>query len=93
MDQGVTVIRRETFLSALDLTREVLRRFGSSEQEINHAIETFRDLDRRHLYDDYAHYNDLEKLQDQARKFTEELEELFNRDMEDIRDTSSDTSK
>jgi len=93
MDLGVTVIRRETFLSALDLTREVLRQFGSSEREIDHAIETFRDLDRKHLYDDYAHYNDLEKLQDHARKFTEELEELFQRDLANVRDSSSDTSK
>lgn len=93
MDQGVTVIRRETFLSALDLTREVLRRFGSSEREIDRAIEAFRDLDRQHLYDDYAHYTDLEKLQDRARKYTEELEELFNRDLADVSETAPDTTR
>ena len=72
-------------MSAFDLTREVLRGFSTSEQESNRAVETFRDLDRRHLYDDYAHYKNLGKLQAQAKKFSENLE--------DFSDTTSDKSQ
>ena len=63
MDLGVTVIRRETFLSSLDLTREVLRGLGLPERDVRFAVDTFKAHDRRRLYEDYKHYTDVEKLQ------------------------------
>ena len=77
MDLGVTVIRRETFLSAVDLTREVLRGLGTSEPEVRRITDTFVSYDRRRLYDDYRHASDLEKLQTQARERADELEQLL----------------
>ena len=67
MDLGVKVIRRETFLSSLDLTREVLRGLGLPEREVRFTVDTFHDHDRRRLYEDYKHYTDIEKLQARAR--------------------------
>ena len=80
MDVGVEVIRRETFLSSLDLTREVLRGLGFTERDVRFAVETFKEQDRRRLYEDYKHYTDIEKLQDRAKTYAQELEELFEKD-------------
>jgi voltage-gated potassium channel Kch len=80
MDLGIKVIRRETFLSSLDLTREVLRGLGLSERDVRFAVDTFQVMDRRRLYEDYKHHTDLEKLQARARSYTQELEDLFTQD-------------
>jgi len=80
MDEGIKVIRRETFLSSLDLTREVLRGLGLPEREVRYAVDTFQVMDRRRLYEDYKHYTDLEKLQARARSYGQELEEQFAKD-------------
>jgi len=80
MDLGVQVIRRETFLSSLDLTREVLRGLGLSERDVRFTVDTFMTTDRKRLYEDYKHYTDLEKLQARARSHSQELEELFAQD-------------
>ena len=42
MDLGIKIIRRETFLSSLDLTREVLRGLGLPEREVRFAVDTFQ---------------------------------------------------
>ena len=86
MDLGVEIIRRETFLSALDLTREILEGLGFSKAEIDRTVETFSDYDRERLYEDYAHYTDVEKLQAKAKEESERLEELFSRDVETLGD-------
>ena len=80
MDLGIQVIRRETFLSSLDLSRELLRGLGLSERDVRFAVDTFRDQDRRRLYEDYKHYTDMQKLQRSARTHAQEMEELFAQD-------------
>ena len=80
MDLGVTVIRRETFLSALDLTRVVLRGLGHSEKDARAAVDTFKAFDEKRLTEDYKHYTDVEKMQERARANSEELERLFGED-------------
>jgi glutathione-regulated potassium-efflux system protein KefB len=80
MDEGITVMRRETFLASIDLTREVLRGLGLSEREVRFAVDTFQAMDRRRLYEDYKHYTDLEKVQERAKSYAQELEELFAKD-------------
>jgi glutathione-regulated potassium-efflux system protein KefB len=80
MDLGVGVIRRETFLSALDLTRELLRGLGLPEREVRFAVDAFRAQDERRLLEDYKHYTDEQKLQERARTDAEELKLLFEQD-------------
>ena len=80
MDLGITSIRRETFLSSVDLTRELLRGLGLSERDARFAVDTFMAADRRRLYEDYKHYTDLDKLQQRAKSYTQELEDLFAQD-------------
>jgi glutathione-regulated potassium-efflux system protein KefB len=82
-DLGITAVQRETFLSALDTTRQLLRGLGFSEREADRVIKTFRAHDERRLSEDYKHYSDMEKLQAKARSDAATLERLFAEDAEE----------
>ena len=84
MDLGVTIIERETFLSALELTKKLLRGLGIGGKETMRLAETFRRLDEKRLYEDYQYYTDLEKVRANALSQATELEEIFARDTEDL---------
>lgn len=84
MDLGVKIIERETFLSALELTRALLRGLGLPAAEVKRLTETFKRLDEKRLYQDYQYYTDLEKVRANARTQAKELEELFARDVEEL---------
>jgi Kef-type K+ transport system membrane component KefB len=84
MDLGVSIIERETFLAALQLTRRLLRGVGLSEAEARRITKTFKRLDERRLYEDYQYYTDLEKVRTNALSQAKELEELFARDTEEL---------
>ncbi len=83
MDLGVQEMRRETFLAAIELTRDLLEGLGMREAEAKRLTETFAALDRKRLYDDYEHASDRKKLELNAKRFAEELEELFRDDAEE----------
>lgn len=83
MDLGVHVIRRETFLSSLDLTAELLRGLGVHEQDVKFTIETFREHDDKRLREEFRHYTDEQKLQAKARSDAETLAGLFRDDRGD----------
>lgn len=76
-DIGIRNVQRETFLSALETTRQVLRTLSISEREADRLITTFRTHDERRLEEDYKVYTDMEKLQDKARGEAEVLGKLF----------------
>lgn len=82
MDMGVEHIVRETFLSALDLTRRVLVDSGMSDSEARHTIEAFSRSDRDRLYRDYRHQADEDKLRESALKQAQELADLLAHDPE-----------
>ena len=83
LDLGVKNLRRETFLSSLDLTRQLLVGLGYSERVAERAVKTFRAHDERRLFDDYALASDIEKLQQKARSDAATLEQLFREDAEE----------
>lgn len=93
MDLGVESIRRETFLSALDLTRLLLIGLGTSEAEARRLTDTFREHDRQRLYADYAHYNDFEKLAEKSKESQRQLEELFQTDQREDKAKGADKAK
>ena len=84
MDLGVEIIERETFLAALELTKDLLRGLGLKEAEVRRLTETFKRLDEKRLYEDYQYYTDLEKVRANAQSQAKELEELFARDVEEL---------
>ncbi|MGE0767018.1 MAG: monovalent cation:proton antiporter-2 (CPA2) family protein [Hyphomicrobiaceae bacterium] len=83
MDLGVQEMRRETFLAAIQLTQDLLVSLGVSEREAERMTTAFAELDRRRLYDDYEHASDREKLELNAKRFAEELEQIFHQDIEE----------
>ncbi|TAL03404.1 MAG: glutathione-regulated potassium-efflux system protein KefB [Rhodospirillaceae bacterium] len=80
MDLGVTLLQRETFLSALDMAHSVLMGLGLSRATAGHTVRTFQGLDEKRLFEHYTHRNDMEKLQTLAKAASKELEEMFARD-------------
>ena len=85
MDRGVTRIRRETFLSSVELGREVLTGLGLPEFEADTAARKFRDYDEQRLAEHYGEDRTEEELGQQAREWAVELEELFARDEEEMK--------
>ncbi|MCU0955051.1 MAG: glutathione-regulated potassium-efflux system protein KefB, partial [Hyphomicrobium sp.] len=86
LDLGVTRVQRETFLSALETARQLLKGLGDTDREAARAVATFRSHDERRLAEDYKHYTDLEKMQAKARSDAATLEKLFE---EDARETAA----
>ncbi len=84
-DLGVKNMRRETFLSSIQLTHDVLGGLGVPEPEIRRITEAFIEHDRKRLYDDYRHASDDAKLEAQARRSADELEEILSKDLEPAR--------
>ncbi len=80
MDLGIQHIKREAFLSSLELTRDVLRGLKLPEGEIRFTLETFKEQDEARLYEDYAHYTDTQKMAALAMQRSEELAEILAQD-------------
>lgn len=80
MDLGVRRIRRETYLSSIQLTRDLLGGIGLSDKEVARVVDAFQKHDRKRLYEDYELGSDLERLQARARDSARELEELLASD-------------
>jgi len=80
LDLGVTHLQRETLLSAIDVTKDLLLGLGLTEREANRITSTFRKHDERRLIEDYKLASDLEKLQEHARSDVKTLEKLFEED-------------
>ncbi len=92
MELGVDYIQRDTYLSALDVTRALLRGLGETERDAEFAIKTFDEHDSRRLIDDYAHYTNEEKVRERARSDAENLERIFSDDSDD-KDLTAELSK
>ena len=85
-DLGIKNVQRETFLSSLETTRQLLVALGYSEREAERSVRTFRGHDERRLSDDYKHYSDIERMQARARTDAATLQQLFEEDAaEEIR--------
>ncbi|OGI45371.1 MAG: glutathione-regulated potassium-efflux system protein KefB [Candidatus Muproteobacteria bacterium RBG_16_65_34] len=80
MDVGVERIMRETFLSSLELARDVLLGLGYSAVEANAAVHKFREHDEALLERQHKIYRDEAQLIAAARQGAEELERLFEQD-------------
>jgi len=80
LDLGVTYLQRATFLSSLDITKQLLKGLGVTEREAGRMIHTFRTHDERRLIEDYKLASDLDKLRERARSDVKTLEKLFEED-------------
>ncbi len=92
MDLGIKNIERETFLSSLDMTMELLRGLGTPGGRAKWIVDTFKERDERRLYDDYTYRSDVEKLRLRALKQSEELAEIFAQDAADDRSENEEAA-
>ncbi|MEL6239070.1 MAG: cation:proton antiporter [Pseudomonadota bacterium] len=83
MDLGVKIIHRETFASALEITRALLQGLGDSQRQADWAVDTFKELDVSRLHAGYESYSDKEKQRELAKSGSQELEEMFQQDAAD----------
>lgn len=80
MDVGADAIIRETLLSSLHLTGEVLRGLGLSAEEARRRTELFRRHDQETMARQYAVRHDERALIQSSRESAAELRELFEID-------------
>ena len=91
MDLGVEMIRRETFLSAVALSEDMLHGLGIRSKDIRQVVETFATRDRAQLMSSHEHATDSKKLQDRAREDARELEEILNFDEQELSGPQEDS--
>lgn len=80
MELGVTLLRRETFASALEIAGLVLSGLGLSEAEVKLAVNRFKEYDVKRLHENLTFHTDEEKLIALSKSAAKELEELFAAD-------------
>jgi len=85
MELGIKVVWRETFLTALDMARQVLIDLGLSEYAADRSVALFRENDERRLYSLYGEHQNEDRMRELAKKAAKELEDLFAQDAQNER--------
>ncbi|HZJ55203.1 MAG TPA: monovalent cation:proton antiporter-2 (CPA2) family protein [Myxococcaceae bacterium] len=85
LELGITHVIRETFLSSLELTGDVLQQLGFSYSEARSTLDRFREHDERMLQESFQYQRDEKKLIEIAERSRRELESLFSRDVAEER--------
>lgn len=85
MELGIEVVWRETFLTALDMARQVLVDLGLSDYVADRSVALFREADERRLYSLYGEHRNEERMRELAKKAAKELEDLFAQDAQNER--------
>ena len=80
MDLGIEHIFRETLLSSLAISEEVLTSLGVSAEDTSLATESFRERDQQLLKEQHAFHQSEEKLFQSARDTAAELDLLLKDD-------------
>ncbi len=82
MDLGIKHIFRETLLSSLAMSEQVLFDLGFAKNEVNRIITVFRDKDAQLIREQHAVQHDEEQLIQTARDTAVELELLMKSDLQ-----------
>ncbi|HVK54866.1 MAG TPA: monovalent cation:proton antiporter-2 (CPA2) family protein [Burkholderiales bacterium] len=77
MDLDVKLVVRETLLSSLELSRDVLKELGINQNEADRTIATFREFDEKLLVQQHAIYQDEAQLIQTSKQAADELKSLF----------------
>ncbi|WP_131667770.1 monovalent cation:proton antiporter-2 (CPA2) family protein [Psychrobacter pygoscelis] len=90
---GVRYIWRETYLTALDISRESLELLGISPEKARETIRTFRDYDDELIDRQQAIYDDEASMIESAQSAIAELESLFDSDHNEAKKIDLDEIK
>ena len=80
MDLGITHIFRETFLSSVAVSKQVLTDLGMTEIDVTHITDLFQARDQQLLIEQHAVHHDEKKLIQSARETAAELASLLQQD-------------
>ncbi|MFL5321888.1 MAG: NAD-binding protein [Myxococcaceae bacterium] len=80
MALGIKHVMRETFLSSLEMTGDILEELGLTWTEAHNAMERFRQYDEQLLEQNFKFAGDIKELQARANASRDELEKLFDSD-------------
>ena len=80
MDLGIDRIVRDTFHSSLELADGILKELGIGALESRRTVDTFRDHDTERLLRQHAIAHDTDRMAEEAKHWTRELEEMFAED-------------
>jgi monovalent cation:proton antiporter-2 (CPA2) family protein len=80
MDLGINHIFRETLLSSLAMSEQVLELLGISDTDTEMIASSFRERDERLLLEQHAIHHSEEQLIQTAKDTAEELDALFRDD-------------
>ncbi len=90
LEIGVTLARRETFGSALEIGELALRELGFGAHQAHRVARKFRGYDEKMLKDSIQFRGDQKKAIDYAIKARQELERLMQADEEEIHGRDKD---
>jgi glutathione-regulated potassium-efflux system ancillary protein KefC/glutathione-regulated potassium-efflux system protein KefB len=82
MDLGITHIFRETFLSSVAVSKQVLTDLGMTEIDATHITDVFQVRDQQLLIEQHAVQHDEKKLIQSARETAAELASLLQEDLD-----------
>ncbi len=80
MDLGIEHIFRETLLTSLAMSEQVLEALGQDPENAKHIVEAFHERDSQLLLEQHAIYDSEEKLIQSSKDTAVELESLLGRD-------------
>ncbi len=80
MDAGVRHVMRETFVSSLETSRDVLEALGFAHATAESTVQRFREHDEQTLAAQNEVKDDQDKLKASAREAAAQLEKLFESD-------------
>ena len=80
MELGIAHVVRDTFHSSLELARGVLVELGLGDFESRRTVDTFREHDTARLMQQRGISHDIDRMAEEARHWTRELEEMFAED-------------
>jgi glutathione-regulated potassium-efflux system ancillary protein KefC len=88
MDRGVTLLERETFESSLLMGGRVLGELGYEESVVQRVMQKFRAHNLKVLHAAYPFYKDQHQMISMAKQGRQELEDMFARDAQALREES-----
>ena len=83
MDLGIEHIFRETLLSSLAMSEQVLNSLGQTDEDARHIVDSFRKLDEQLLLEQQAIHDSEELLIQSSKDTAAELESLLRQDNPD----------
>ena len=82
---GVQTVIRETFAGSVEAARRTLEELGLASTDADRTVARFASYDEKMVQESFVHRDDQAKLIASAKKYSEELERIFEEDARSAR--------